>query len=383
MNNNKPGVIVIDGHVQGLALTRIFGEQGIPVYVVDRYNCIARFSKYCKRYFRSPEYLTDDFVDFLMYIGEKYNLKDWALIPCDDHIVFNISKNKSSLSSIYKIISPDFNDLQNIINKRNLLNIARNIGVPVPETVYPDKEQLEVLKCPCIIKGNEGQTFYKNTGKKAFWLNSHSEYSQLLAKQNINEKDIFIQQFIPFDGTNRTLSFTAFSIEGDLKTFWMGEKLRDHPFRFGTATYCRSIFDSVLVEYGKKLLKELKFTGVAEIEFLKDPVDGKYKLIEINPRTWLWVGLAKETGINFPLYVYNYLNSIKTNYPSDYKVGISWINLWTDTLFSFKYILQGKLSPVEYVSSLFKKKKFATFSLKDPLPFFMMGFLLPYLARKR
>ena len=98
--NSKPGVIIIDGHVQGLALTRIFGEQGIPVIVVDRYNCIARFSKYCKKYFRSPEYLTDDFVDFLMNIGNKHSLNGWALIPCDDHIVFSISKNKERLSRL-------------------------------------------------------------------------------------------------------------------------------------------------------------------------------------------------------------------------------------------------------------------------------------------
>jgi predicted ATP-grasp superfamily ATP-dependent carboligase len=383
MKNGKPGVIVIDGHVQGLALTRSLGEQGIPVIVVDRFNCITRYSKYCKKYFKSPEYLTESFIDFLMDLGNKENLKDWTLLPCDDHIVYNISKNKERLSSVYKIISPDFNDLRKIINKRTLLDLATEVDVPVPDSVYPDKQDITKLGCPCIIKGNEGQTFYKKTGQKAFWLNKYSEFDELTGKYKISEQEIFVQEYIPFDGNNHTVSFTAFSINGEIKTFWMGEKLRDHPVRFGTATFCRSIMVDDVVEYGKRLIKELNYTGVSEIEFIKDPNDGKFKLIEINPRTWLWVGFAKKTGVNFPVYIYNHLNGIKTEYPSGYKTGYYWINLWTDTIFSIKYILQGRLKLKTYISSLFKRKVCAVFSFNDPLPFLMMGILLPYLARKR
>ena len=43
---NNTGVIVIEGHVQGLSNTRSLGEKGIPVYVVDKDNCIARYSRY-------------------------------------------------------------------------------------------------------------------------------------------------------------------------------------------------------------------------------------------------------------------------------------------------------------------------------------------------
>lgn len=125
---SKPGVIVIDGHVQGLALTRSLGEKGIPVYIVDRNIFgVARFSKYCKKFFKCPDYLSDDFVEFLLKLGREENLKDWLLLPCDDHIVYSISKRKNDLQSIFKVITVDFDILKNIINKRHLFDCYKNL----------------------------------------------------------------------------------------------------------------------------------------------------------------------------------------------------------------------------------------------------------------
>ena len=39
------GVVVIEGHVQGLTNTRILGKAGIPVIVVDAGNCLAKHSR--------------------------------------------------------------------------------------------------------------------------------------------------------------------------------------------------------------------------------------------------------------------------------------------------------------------------------------------------
>jgi D-aspartate ligase len=84
--SNTSGAIIIEGHVQGLSNTRSLGEAGIPVFVVDKVNCLARYSRYCRKFFRCPDFIEDAFADFLIDLAEKENLKDWVLIPSNDHI---------------------------------------------------------------------------------------------------------------------------------------------------------------------------------------------------------------------------------------------------------------------------------------------------------
>ncbi len=90
----------------------------------------------------------------------------------------------------------------------------------------------------------------------------------------------FTQELIPFDGTNKTISFTAFCIDGEIKTYWMGIKLREHPLEFGTATLTESVYVEECFFQSEILLKKLHYEGVCEVEFLKDPRDNKFKLIE-------------------------------------------------------------------------------------------------------
>ena len=38
---------------------------------------------------------------------------------------------------------------------------------------------------------------------------------------------------------------------------------------------------------------------MSQVEFKRDPRDGRFKLMEVNPRLWLWHGLAAALGVDF------------------------------------------------------------------------------------
>lgn len=386
--NSKGGVIIIEGHVQGLSNTRALGNAGIPVIVVDKNNCLARYSKFCKKFFYCPDYISDEFGPFLIELAKRENLYGWVLMPSNDHAVYSISKFKAKLSEYYKIIVPDLRKLENIYDKSKLLALSEKLGIPIPKTQYFVSE-VDIISgtitFPVITKGRNGLSFYKAIGKKAMLASNETELrGQLkqIAEKYCIEKT-FSQELIPFDGANKTISFTAFCVGGEIKTHWIGEKLREHPIQFGTATFARSISCPELLELSKPLLKELNYTGVCEIEYLFDPRDKKYKLIEINPRTWLWVGLARECGIDYGIMVYNFLNGIKTEYPTTYDTGISWVNYLTDIPFSTMAIIKGKLTIKQYLASLRSKKVDAFYSWEDIKPGFMFFVLSFYILIKR
>lgn len=374
MNNNytKPGVIVIEGHVQGLANVRILGREGIPVYVVDKNKCIAQYSKYCRKYFKCPDYQSKEFIDFLLEIHKKESLQNWLLLPSNDHAVYNISKNKEVLSTLYSVMTEEFNVITKVYNKRELLKLAEHNGIPTPKTIIPidNNPQSVALRYPIMIKGNNGLSFYKKYRTKAVIISDQKELVQVFAKQfrGIRPEEYFIQEVL--SENNKTVSVAVFSIKGEVYTYWMGVKLREHPDRFGTATCCKSIFVKELKNHVAQLIKILNYTGVCEIEFIKDSQDNEYKLIEINARTWLWVALAAKCGINYPLYIYKHMLGEAYQYPQDYKNNVYWINFITDTIYSGVALIKGKLDLKEYYKTFRVALVDALYEKKDIKPFF-------------
>jgi D-aspartate ligase len=371
------GAIIIEGHVQGLSNTRALGEQGIPVWVIDKTNCIAQYSKYCKKFIKCPDFQSDEFGPFLIELAVKENIKDWLLIPSNDHAVFAIAKNKKQLLDYYKFVVSDLSIIEKIYDKGNLLEVSKKVNVPFPKTQFfhsSDEVLSTEIEFPVLTKGRTGLNFYKSLKKKAFLANNADELKEQLKliSGKIPLNQTFTQELIPFDGKNKTISFTAFCVEGEIKTHWSGVKLREHPIQFGTATFTQSVSVKELFDQSKKILSELNYSGICEVEFLFDPRDKQYKLIEINARSWLWVGLAKKCGVNYAKILYDFVNNKPIDYPKSYKLGEYWINPITDFIYSWIGIIKGKVKMKDYFKTLFfTKKNNALFEKGDWKPGFM------------
>ena len=358
-----PGAIIIEGHVQGLSNTRSLGELGIPVIVVDTGPCVARHSRFCKAFFRCPAYDSDELADFLLELADTQALDGWLLLPSNDHAVQTVARNRSRLGARFVMTTPEQSVLRNIYDKSRLLNLADSVGIPIPGAYYPSEEQSFQsipLTFPVLTRGRYGLDFYKATGRKAFLAEDLDAYVAQLEKigKAYSIDKVLTQELIPDCGTNKTVSFAAFCVKGAIKAHWMGEKVRQHPLQFGTATFARSVNVPDCLAHSIPLLRALEYTGICEIEYLQDPRDGQYKLIEINARTWLWVGLAKACGVDFARLAYEYVNAEggDIEYPAGYDTGVCWVNPITDTVYAFKAILTRQLGLKNYLVSFRSKK---------------------------
>jgi D-aspartate ligase len=382
-----PGAIVIEGHIQGLSLTRTLGEKGIPVYVVDRKSCISKYSRYCQKFIICPDFKEDSLADFLINLAEDEKLKDWILLPTNDLAVITLSRNKLRLEKYFKMMVPEFTIIEQIYNKATLLTIAAELDVPVPDTYCFIGTEVgnAVLVYPVITKGKHGLDFYRALKKKALIAYNKEELKKQLEriKQKYILDDCLTQTVIQSGEDNKTTSFTAFALAGEIKTYWIGLKRREHPLRFGTATFAESIKEPELFKMSEKLIKHLAYNGVCEIEYLKDPRDKQFKLIEINARTWLWVGLAKACGVDYGFYIYNYLNGIVNNYPQDYRTDIKWINFPTDLLFSIRAYFKSLITFKDYLRSMRGEKVKALYYKGDNKPMFAYYLLAFSFLRNR
>lgn len=387
----KTGCVIIGGHVQGLDLTRSLGLKGIPVVVIDTDISIASKSKFCKRSFKCPDYKSEEFIQFLSELADKQSLKGWILLPTNDFASINISLNKNKLIKYYKFTVPEKKIFDQFYNKKKTVLLAKKTNVHTPQTWFLEtlEDILQIDKVyPIVFRGITGLDFYKAFGRKLFEAKCNNDLQKIykiFIARDFEPSNIMVQEKIPFNKHKRGYYFTSFCVNGVIKSFFMWEKLREHPLRHGTSTWCKSIYIKDLYEQSIAFLLESNYTGVSEIEYLFDSKDKKYKLIEVNARTFLQTSLSRRSGIDYPNMIYNFLNDKEIAFPQEYKSEIHWLHFWTDLFYGLVGVLRNEITLKEYFYPYFKikNKAFAVLDWNDIKPFLWETILLPYIKLKR
>jgi predicted ATP-grasp superfamily ATP-dependent carboligase len=135
-------------------------------------------------------------------------------------------------------------------------------------------------------------------------------------------------------------------------------------------------------ELSERFLKAINFHGLVEIEFKRDARDGKYKLLDVNARTWgfHWIGSA--CGVDFPYLAFADQLGLQTE-QTRAPAGVGWLRLLTDIPTAISDFAHGSLSAGAYLRSLRTARVDAVFNWKDPLPFLAEVLLLPYIIAKK
>lgn len=389
---DTPGVIVLGDHVQSLGIIRSLGRKKIPVYLVnDQAFCIGRFSKYTTKFFQCKNYQDPEILTrFLINLAISTKINGWVVFPTNDAAVYAVSTRKKKLEEYFRIPTPEWDVTKNAYNKKLTYAIARRCGIPVPDTKYPENlNHLLIIspsiRYPVILKPAVMYTYYRITGKKAIIIRNPDELmtEYKLMSSVISPEDIMIQEIIP-GRPGQLYSFCSFFKNGKTHAICTARRHRQKPMDCGKGTtFACSEKVPDLEEYGKRFLQEIGYYGLSEIEFKKDPRDGKYKMLEMNARTWLWHSLAIQCGVNFPYRLYED-QVFGTTKPTElFRIGIQWVHFYTDFAISVNEILHRKMTIKEYIRSFDRETEEAVFAHDDAMPFVAETLLLPYLYLTR
>jgi predicted ATP-grasp superfamily ATP-dependent carboligase len=388
MNKDRAGVVILGGDFQALGAVRSLAVHDIPVILVDADINIARYSRYLKGRIRLPRLQEPHlFAQRLIALARSRNLKGWVLLPNNDELVMLIAKNRDILSEHFAVPIPSWPVVRKFYYKDAAYELAQKISVPVPR-IYSGRTVEEIMDqrpvFPLVLKPRAKERYYPKTRRKAVRVDTPAalrrEYQAMAAI--IDPGEIVVQEFLPGGGKN-LYSFAGLFDGNRIVAGMAANRLRQHPREFGHATtYAVSVDIPELREYAERLLREIGFYGIAEVEFMKDEREGVFKFIEINGRIWGWHTLAKAAGINLPFLLYRHLMGEEIK-PVSARNGAKWIRLITDVPTCVQDILDGRMSLKEYWSSMSGPREFAVFSRRDPIPFFMEIALIPYLWWKR
>lgn len=380
--------VIIGGDFQGLGIARNLSGLGVKILVVDPGFCISKFSRYVDRFLRSPSFATPEkFTEFLIKLTVQEKLQKPVLFPTSDMAVHIIAKNREKLLPHYLVPTPDWQVTIHAYNKKLTYQLATEIGVPIPRTVFPESEEElseQVLDFPVILKPAITANFYPVTHLKAIKANDHNE---LLRKYRymssiIDKTEIMVQEIIG-GGPKNLYSFCSLFSNGTVKAKIMAVRLRQHPMDFGSSsTYVITCNIPQLEELSAQILKKMNYYGLSEVEFMLDERDNTYKLIDINPRTWAWHTLGAKAGVNFSALLCRDMHNESVQLDS-FETGVTWIREVSDVPTALMEIIKQRLNIFDYLRTLRGKKELAVFSRRDPLPFIAELFWAPYMLCKR
>jgi D-aspartate ligase len=386
--NKGIGAVVIGGDYQGLGIVRSLGRQGVPVHVIDDEHSIARFSRYTSSAVRVPDLRApENTLQALLRLGRLNQLNGCVLYPTRDETVAVLSQHRSQLSQYFRVPTPGWDTIRWIWDKRNTYQMAEKLDIPTPRTwLFPNQRNLADIDghLPVAIKPAIKEHFVHATGDKCWRAGTPLELRQLFtrAQRYVPADEIMLQDIIPGDGDHQ-FAYCAFFKEGRAMASIVVRRRRQHPHEFGRAsTYVESVDVPELERLSVRFLSAINYYGLVEVEFKRDPRNGKYCLLDVNGRTWGYHTIGRPAGVDFPALLFSdQVNG--TVEPCRGRSGVRWIRLLTDVPNGMVGMLQGVFRPGSYLRSLSNWHEEAVFSTDDPVPGVAELALVPYLLLTR
>jgi len=296
----RPPAVVVDvGWVNGLAAIRSLGRAGVKVYAVDhRRSALGLRSRYAQPLLAPDPQDEQAFVSFLADL----ELEGPALVlPTHDEPLNAIARAGDRLGEQFRFPFPRWDVLQRIQSKRSQLEAAEQAGIPVPRW-RTSPEAADELGYPVLVKPSTTEGFKRRFGRQAFRCENRAEVDR--AWGDAAEYEPLVQELIPGGDDELYTLGSHLSADGEPLGLFCGRKLRQTPPGIGTCRVGEALWVEEVADQGLRLLRELGHTGLSQVEFKRDPRDGSYRLMEVNPRLWQWHGLAAACGVDFPRIAY-------------------------------------------------------------------------------
>jgi D-aspartate ligase len=381
ISNTDTPVVILSSKIGAITIMRSLGRYGVDLYSTDASASSPVFSsKYCKKKYvhEFDETKLEEYLEFVLNIGKEIGKKS-LLIQTSDNMAVFIALYTEQLSEYFLFPKNDVEFIKRIMSKQGMYSIALENNIPTPVTLFPSNFD-DVLdyckdgKFPLMLKGIYGDKLQARTGIKMVVVNNSDELIEnYKLLEDPEEPNLMLQEFIPGDDDQVFIFNGYFDENSECLAAFTGYKVRQYPIHVGAASLGECKWNQEVADLTIKFMKDIGYTGILDIGYRLDPRDGKYKVLDINPR----VGQAfrifvAENGMDVIRSQYMDL----TNQRSDEAVvpdeGRRWIIEDYDIISSYHYFREGTLNFWDWVKSYKRCEEGAWFSWRDPMPFLVI-----------
>ncbi len=338
----KRAVVLDARYRMSLPVIRSLGSKNIQTDACDlnttpRAKSLGFYSRYTNNCYSLP---SPDDENYIEKLKEICSADSPVLLPCGIDSLIEITKKQDEVSSFAHIAVPSYENFRLANDKSALMEFASNIGIPTPYTTTLLKNETvdelsERITYPVVIKYREGELLKLDPQNRYKIIRDKDAFKLEFLRMHNAQAYPLVQQYIEDDGFGVS---AVFDKNHEPLEIFCHHRLREYPISGGPSSMCESYWDDTLVSHAVKLLKALKWTGVAMVEF-----KGDY-LMEINPRFWGSMALAPLSGCNVPYALYRAALGECSNgdVSPNYKIGRKMHFLLQDTLAVASYFKRDK-----------------------------------------
>lgn len=367
-------VVVVTGLTPGLAVIRSLGERGVPVVLIRcQRRDIGHASRHVSAVYDSPAPEEDEqrFLTVLDAVAAAW--PGAVLMPASDEATTVVARHRARLDEAgYLVAAPAEQTVTTLVDKAATDALARRAGVPAPVTLVPGSvDELEgygaLASFPAIVKPRYSHRYAAVFGRKWTRVDDLDAAVAEYRRATTAGFDILLQELIPGDEACGVV-YNSYSCGGRQLVEFTAEKVRNSPPESGSPSVTVSRDIPEVRESGRRLLAAAGYDGFSCTEFKRDPRDGGYKLIEVNPRHNMSGLLATRCGINFPYLQYRHLVHGEEPAQPAITEGVHWIDITRDIRDAATYLRRPGYSPARFLRPYLSRHVFAVLSIRDPGP---------------
>jgi D-aspartate ligase len=278
-------------HHGGLGVIRTLGRVGIPVYGVheDRFTPAA-MSRYLRgRFLWVPDGTDpDELLAGMAAIAERLQ-RPAIVIPTDDISAILLAEHADRLACWFRFPSQEAGLARTLADKRELYRLCRRLGIPCPNATFPASwEEASDFAgssgLPVVAKIPQPWLVSKAARVKSSTIvPTLEELSDLYGRLGDQAaSNLMLQEHIP---TGEDWIFHGYcDASSTTLAGFTGVKLRSYPAHAGPTSLGRCVTNDELRQQAEWLFKAVGYHGIMDLDYRFDRRDGRYKLLDFNPR---------------------------------------------------------------------------------------------------
>jgi predicted ATP-grasp superfamily ATP-dependent carboligase len=371
------GAVVLSLHITGLGVVQHLARRGIPVVAMDDRTGQTGFSsRYgSKLVCPNPEREADRLLGVLVDLARRLPWRG-VLFPANDEFTRFVSAYRDDLAPFFELQLPTHDVVEQLADKWRFHHLAARHGIEAPAAFCPSSEaEIAALDgkiaFPCVVKPVRTSMWKGSGAGKALMASSLEEVVEAWRRLSREPGDFLVQELIPGSEDRSYLYVAYYDRTGAPAVELTMRKIRQHPPIFGTACITETVREPAVVELSRTLLRGIDYRGIVDVEFKRDPRDGRLKIIEVNPRVGLQHKLATAAGADLLLAAYEDQTGAAVSGSRRDRTAdrLKWIEVSREIESAYHHVRSGDLTLPAWLRSLRGPRTYATWDWRDPMPF--------------
>ena len=320
---NMAKVLILEVHAKA-SIPIIESCKAMGLYVIAgsfKKHCCGLYSRAVdqKIIYPSPIFNVTECKEYLLNFLRNNQVS--VMFPVGGDMTYLIAANQEAFRKYTRFVLPDEEIFKAGYSKILTLKTARKAGCPIPRTWYPKEQNLNeiagmITNYPVLIKPDVG------TGARGIkFCYNKKELLDNFPKIESEFGISFIQEFIPQTGVQYKVD-AVMDFSQKLLSGVVYAKLRYYPPNGGSSVLNKTEYRPDILQQAVSVMKELKWVGFCDFDFITDPRDGVVKLMEINPRFPESYRATVIAGVDMTKIIYELAMGQTPQTQLEYKTGM-------------------------------------------------------------